>query len=153
LEKLRIFSDDLEIQEDQDMDFDIDLFKILISLLNDMENVFVKFCIFEIFNNLSVKSKNFCEMFLDVEYFSIVYKFLDFQDYRFILKGINLIGNIIIYCDKAFDYLIPYFPLEIKTKELLLNCYSNKEILANILWLLRSILKRTNADSYENVCK
>lgn len=154
LEKLRFFSEELQLEEDQEFSFDENLFVILINLLRDHHNIFIKNEIIEIFLNFTNKSTNFCEYLIDIDCFSIIYNLLNTNNNSFIEKGVLLIGNIFTSLKESYEHIINYFPLEIKLKELLLSGKYDKDnsIISNILWALKIILKRINEESFESVC-
>jgi len=129
------------------------LFQILFSILKDHENIYLKFEILEIFQNFCSKSRLICELFLDIDYASIIYDLLNSSDFMFIEKSLYLIGNIIISSKEGFDYFMTHFPLEIRLKEMLQSGIYDEDtfILSNILWVLRAIIKETNEESFESV--
>jgi len=153
LEKLRYLSENLKLKDNEVFDFDKDMFQILLNILNDHENIYIKFEILEILVNFTNISPNFCELLLDVEYFMIIYKFLDSTNNMFVEKGLTIIGNIITNLKSSYEYIIKYFPLEIKLKEHMLSGKfdNDKPVLSNILWILRAVVKQINKESYEMV--
>ena len=153
LERLRFYSDNLQLEEDQEFKLDEKLFEILICLLKDHENIYIKYEILEIFCNFCTKSTNCCESFLDIDYISTIYALLNSSNNVFIEKGLTLIGNIIISLNEAYEYIITHFPLEIKLKELLLcGKFDNDNLIcSNILWVLKTIIKEANIESLEAV--
>lgn len=155
LEKLRLFSKDLHLSENEEFELDKNLFEILISILRDNENIYVKFEILEILDNFCCKSENVCRLFLDIDYISLIYNLLNSNDFMFVEKALILIGNIMVSLDEGFEYVITHFPLEIKLKELLLSGKFDEDqlVLSNILWVLLAIVKQSNEESLEEVEK
>ena len=155
LEKLRIFSQELQLKENEEFELDKNLFQILLSIFKDNENIYVKFEILDILINFSSISSLVCNLFLDIDYISIIYDLLNSSDFMFIEKGLILIGNIMISLKEGYEYILTHFPLEIKLKELLLSGKFDEDglVLSNILWILKAIIKETNKESLEAVSK
>lgn len=149
LGKLRVYSEDLELAENEDIAFDKNLFIILINLLKDHYNALVKYEVMEIFLNLSHKSKEFSKLFLDTEYIDIITSYLESYDERLVDKSLSTIGNILIYDKDAYDFIRMIYPLDIKLKEFLLTRKYEKNIiiLSNIIWALQVIVQMSNPES------
>lgn len=66
-----------------------------------------------------------------------------------------IFGNIFMKVKSSFDIVINKLPLEVKILEILINRkFDNAyEILNDIIWLFKIIVKKTNPESFTNVNK
>lgn len=66
-----------------------------------------------------------------------------------------IFGNIFMKVKSSFDIVINKLPLEVKILEILINRkFENAyEILNDIIWLFKIIVKKTNPESFTNVNK
>lgn len=153
LEMLNIYFEDLEINEDQELYFDREYFEILMILLMDIKYSQVKILILNIIHGLTFFSEEVCGYLMTYDNISYIYNLIEEGNIRELNFSLQIFGNILVRIENAFNEIYKYVPIEVKVKELLLSKkYENiQEIISNLIWLLKLIVKNTNTESYVNV--
>ena len=153
LEMLNYYIQEIELKEDQELEFDREYFDILTILLLNVKNCPVKILLFNIIHGLSYHSEESCGFLLTNENISFLYNCLEGNNIKELNYSLQIFGNLIIKVDISLSEIFKYVAIDIKIKELLLNKkYENLyEILSNIIWILKLIIKNTNPESYVNV--
>ena len=162
IHNFRIITEDLELDPDQDIDLNPNLFQVLLYELFECFDMTVKYEISQIFLNLTCDSKIVNEKLLDVDYFNKIL-ILSYSDSIPLRSNLILImGNIMIENEKEeVDNLILNVPVVNRIKEIL-TCEDSKEGLekiefenmrTNLLWLLENVVSKTNQERYIKVIK
>jgi hypothetical protein len=155
LEMLNFYIQEIELNENEELEFDREYFDILIILLINVECSPVKILLFNIIHGLSFHSEESCGFLLTYENISFLYNCLEGYNIKELNYSLQIFANLIIKLDISIEEIVKFVPIEIKIKELLLSKkYENLyEILFNIIWVLKLIIKNTNPESYVNVKK
>lgn len=153
--KLREYTEELELLEDQSLSFDKRFFDLLIYLLRENNNLTVKLELIEILSNLAFYSDEVCDYMMDVDILITLFNLLNYNHFKIVEKSLIIFGNIIINRENRFDYMIMNIPIEVRIRELLTSktiTYPDA-VISNILWLLKNILLKINPMSYDKVNK
>ena len=153
LEMLNLYIQELNLTEDEELSFDREYFDILIILLTNLDFFPVKYLLFNIIHGLTFHSEECCGFLLTFENVSFFYNCLDGYNIKEFNFSLEIFANLLAKVDIALEEIMKFVPLEIKIKEILLSRkYENfHEILINVFWVLKLIVKKTNPESYVNV--
>jgi len=150
---LNLYIQELNLTEDEELSFDREYFDILIILLTNLDFFPVKYLLFNIIHGLTFHSEECSGFLLTFENVSFFYNCLDGYNIKEFNFSLEIFANLLAKVDIALEEIMKFVPLEIKIKEILLSRkYENfHEILINVFWVLKLIVKKTNPESYVNV--
>jgi hypothetical protein len=160
IHNFRIITEDLELNPDQDIEFNSNFFQVLLYELFECFDISVKYEISQIFLNLTCDSAIVNENLLDVDYFNKILILTYCEKLPLISNLILMMGNIIIHNElEDVDNLILNVPIVNRIKEIL-TCEDLKKekdtnefekLRTNSLWLLENVVRKTNVERYIKV--
>lgn len=150
--QLRLLSEDLELEPNQDIEIDSDLIQVLLYELYDSQETCVKFEISLIFLNFSFDSN---KLNLEIGDADCLLKLteLTYCNCIPIIENLLLImNNTIMDTHKEYpvEFLISNVPLIQRIKEIMISIdiIKNESLRNSCLYLLKSLIINTNSEKY-----